>query len=588
VNFSINHYFLCILFQSANLAAQSADRVALKELNSRQVDFSPTISADGNIIIFESNRTGRAWLLYQSEKQSDGTWSEPVALDDINQHCDFLAGPNLSHDGNTLYYTAFIEGVSKTEDIFYSVRTSTGWGGPIRIGSPISTEDLYEGFPSVSPDENQMYFIRVSDRHEIENPNVESCFHIFLSTKGESGQWTEPVRLPDFINSGCVRDPRIMIDHSTLMFSALDPTHKKGHFDLFETRRDKNGNWVDPIRLDYVNTDGNELSPTMTARGDILFFQSDDDLYQVEIPDEYRLPMNGLIYGVIRDSEGEVLDGLITVRDKNHLSEISNIHSNTVNGYYNIVLRKGGDYAIEFHKEGYSSEHIEYDLRNLEEYFETEVDVVLKKISLASSPETPITTSTAAKVEYTFSIFDHTHRTVLFSQIMLNRSDGNEIMEVKPGEVVSLSKGHEYSVNVSTNEGVYFGKKISAQSSGKERINVFGISAEKQVQLDSLIFDTNSSELNYATHQLMLVVDLLAYNPDLRVEIYGHTDDVGNQESNRDLSKRRSDAVRQFMISNRIPADRIQTKELGESSPLVPNTSTSNRAKNRRVEIFLR
>lgn len=72
--------------------------------------------------------------------------------------------------------------------------------------------------------------------------------------------------------------------------------------------------------------------------------------------------------------------------------------------------------------------------------------------------------------------------------------------------------------------------------------------------------------------------------PELRVRITGHTDDVGTEEFNLDLSKRRAEAVKQYLVDAGIDADRIQTEGVGSAEPVVPNTSDENRAKNRRIE----
>ena len=130
------------------------------------IEFAPTISADGNTMIIESNKNStrikERWELFESTRNPDGSWREVVPLTAINEKCDFLAGPNLSHDGNRIFFTAFIQDVTKSEDIFYAERlTNNQWGEPKDIGPPINTEN-YEGFPSISADGNSLYFIRVN------------------------------------------------------------------------------------------------------------------------------------------------------------------------------------------------------------------------------------------------------------------------------------------------------------------------------------------------------------------------------------------------------------------------------------------
>jgi len=73
----------------------------------------------------------------------------------------------------------------------------------------------------------------------------------------------------------------------------------------------------------------------------------------------------------------------------------------------------------------------------------------------------------------------------------------------------------------------------------------------------------------------------------LRVSIEGHTDADGSDESNSDLSKRRADAVRTYLINEfKIAADRLESKGWGESKPIDANTSAEGKANNRRVELI--
>jgi len=124
-------HFLSSIFILHNLSSFAQDTLSapapvpkllevVNDLNS--IEFSPTLSADGKTLIFESDRDNGKWKLFQSNLNENDEWSVPTALDKINNACDFIAGPNLSYDGNTLFFTAFIEGESQSEDIYYSTR----------------------------------------------------------------------------------------------------------------------------------------------------------------------------------------------------------------------------------------------------------------------------------------------------------------------------------------------------------------------------------------------------------------------------------------------------------------------------------
>ena len=101
-------------------------------------------------------------------------------------------------------------------------------------------------------------------------------------------------------------------------------------------------------------------------------------------------------------------------------------------------------------------------------------------------------------------------------------------------------------------------------------------------------FEFNKVDLTEANkNSLNELVDLLHDDPNLRVEIIGHTDDVGSREFNQKLSERRALVVRNYLMSQGIEVSRTKLLGYGEDRPIVPNNSASNRALNRRVEFFV-
>ncbi len=75
--------------------------------------------------------------------------------------------------------------------------------------------------------------------------------------------------------------------------------------------------------------------------------------------------------------------------------------------------------------------------------------------------------------------------------------------------------------------------------------------------------------------------------PEANFSIGGHTDSVGSAKSNQLLSERRANAVRDYLISNGIAADRLTAAGYGEEKPIDSNKTRAGRANNRRVEVNL-
>ncbi len=112
------------------------------------------------------------------------------------------------------------------------------------------------------------------------------------------------------------------------------------------------------------------------------------------------------------------------------------------------------------------------------------------------------------------------------------------------------------------------------------------LNADGSIALYGILFDFDKATLQQASDkQLQDVLTLLHTNRDLRLEIQGHTDSDGSADYNLQLSQRRAESVRQYLLLFGIEPSRLQAKGYGESMPVVPNNSEENKAKNRRVEL---
>ena len=77
-------------------------------------------------------------------------------------------------------------------------------------------------------------------------------------------------------------------------------------------------------------------------------------------------------------------------------------------------------------------------------------------------------------------------------------------------------------------------------------------------------------------------------NPEMKLDIDGHTDDVGTDETNQKLSDNRAASVRTYMVSKGIDESRITSAGHGETQPIADNKTAAGRQKNRRVEMKMR
>jgi outer membrane protein OmpA-like peptidoglycan-associated protein len=103
--------------------------------------------------------------------------------------------------------------------------------------------------------------------------------------------------------------------------------------------------------------------------------------------------------------------------------------------------------------------------------------------------------------------------------------------------------------------------------------------------LEGVTFETGKTDITPESVQILRsALKTLTTYPEIQVEISGHTDNVGNKKSNTRLSQQRAESVRDWLIERGIDPARIVAKGFGSDSPIVPNDTSENKRKNRRIE----
>ncbi|MFU8802248.1 MAG: carboxypeptidase regulatory-like domain-containing protein [Bradymonadaceae bacterium] len=166
------------------------------------------------------------------------------------------------------------------------------------------------------------------------------------------------------------------------------------------------------------------------------------------------------------------------------------------------------------------------------------------------------------------------------------REDGTFAQEVEPGP---------YTVAAFAEDFRTAGKDVRLPGDGEVTVEIVlrpsadslvEVSAEEIRIQDRIHFETGAATLLARSHEVLdQVASVMLENPQIRrLQIEGHTDDVGSEDSNLTLSQERSESVRAYLIGQGISADRVTAKGFGSAVPLLPNTSNRNRSMNRRVE----
>ena len=105
------------------------------------------------------------------------------------------------------------------------------------------------------------------------------------------------------------------------------------------------------------------------------------------------------------------------------------------------------------------------------------------------------------------------------------------------------------------------------------------------LSFDNIYFDSGSANIKPESYYILdNMVEILNANPDAMVQVAGHTDSDGSSSYNQTLSEQRAASVFNFLVQRGVPARMLTTMGFGEAQPVVPNTSASNKAMNRRIE----
>lgn len=464
--------------------------------------------------------------------------------------------PALTVDGQTLIFTRRMPRKASTtantpeeEDFYLCQRKGNGpWSAARRMDEPVNSNDN-EGAQCISQDGRIMFFT-ACDR-----PDGGGRCDLYMCIR-RGDQWGRPRNLGAQVNSGAWESqPSFSIDGKTLYFVS-DRKGGYGGMDIWKTTFDGRG-WTAPENLGpSVNTAGNEMTPFIHYDDQTLYFASDG-----------HVGMGGMDLFVCRrqaDGSWGVAENLgypiNTAGDETGLI----VSADASTAYYSSS-RPGG-----YGKQDLYSFALPQPVRPV-------LTVCMKGgVSDAKS---------GAKVAADIQIID-----LATGDVVANTSS-----DAKSGSyLVSLPARRDYAVHVSADGYLFYSDQRSVGEEGaagqfgimEVDIALHPIEAGERIALRNVFFATGMYELLDASQtELDKVVGLLSKNASLRIEIGGHTDNVGRPADNQALSEQRAKAVYDYLVAHGIGASRLSYKGYGESQPVAPNDSEEGRSQNRRTEM---
>lgn len=147
---------------------------------------------------------------------------------------------------------------------------------------------------------------------------------------------------------------------------------------------------------------------------------------------------------------------------------------------------------------------------------------------------------------------------------------------------------YEIKVKTLNSETILYRVEIPKDDSNQEFEVTLKYRLPKTYTLNDINFATGSAKLMPVSHKsLNELVELLSIKKNIKIELAGHTDNKGNDNSNLKLSQKRAASVKKYLVKKGISANRIIPKGYGETKPVADNQTEKGRKKNRRTEVII-
>jgi len=468
---------------------------------------------------------------------------EPKNMGDSINTIDGEYYPSLTIDGKTLVFTRRLNNFN--EDFFESHFENGVWRKAHPLEGDINTPQN-EGAQNISQDGQWLVFTGCNFQG-----GLGSC-DLYFSVHTRRG-WSEPQNLGNNINSEFWESaPCFSPDKRDLYFASRMPGGVGGT-DIWVSHRLPSGRWGEPENLGpEINTKGDESCPFIHADNQTLYFTSNghpgyggDDLFMSRRkPDGTWGKPENLGYP-INTVENE---GILVIAADGRTTYYASDRADS----------RGGLDLYTF--------QIRDDLRPFKTlWVKGKVFDKNTKAGLPSAVELIDlqTTQTISKVQ--------------------TDEEGNYL--------ITLPIGKDYAFNVNRKGYLFYSENFPLSKKDPDSIYQIDIPlqpivANASIVLKNIFYETNKFELKPESQvELNKIVQLLTDNPNLKIVINGHTDNVGKDADNLTLSNNRSKTVTTYLAAKGISQSRLQAKGFGSSKPLSDNKTEEGRAMNRRTEL---
>ena len=497
----------------------------------------------------------------------------PVDFDPINLGSSINSElpeyfPSITADDSTFLFTRRVNDLSapggRQEEIFVSKKTpNNNWSNSFLVSNAINSK-YNEGAPTFSPDGQYIIFVGCETgakgdyEYGDDRKGYGSCDLFYSQNNGTN--WSKPVNLGSKINSKhWETQPSFSSDGKTLYFirgMTYDRQRRNpDNQDIYVTTISEDGQWTKPEKLPpNINSPHREESVQIHPDGKTLYFSSNG-----------HPGMGGMDLYMSRKLDDN------TWSDPINLGYPLNTFKNDIS----ILISPKGD-------KGYFSSDREGGYGDLDLY-SFNVDKKFKPL--------PITFIKG-------KIIDAESKLPLFAFFQLtDLKKGNIISQMQSklenGEfLITVPKNIDFALHAEKEGYMFYSRNIYRDSLSLSKDGFLIIELEKVKPgtfiLENIFFEKSKSSLKKSSLvELNKVLKLMQINPDLKIQISGHTDSDGDDDFNLELSINRAKSVVNWLIENSIDKNRLSFKGYGETRPIEENNSIANKAKNRRTELTI-
>ncbi len=455
--------------------------------------------------------------------------------------------PTITVDGKTILFTRRInddrvQGPYKQQEDFYiSHLLKNAWAKAEPMPTHINTINN-EGAPTISADGRSLIFVACPDMSGVdygEGRQGRGSCDLFI-TKKIGSRWVNVANLPGQVNTGLWESqPSLSADGKTLYFiRQMKGQGGSKNSDIYVSTLLDNGTWGQAVRLpSNINTPDQEESVLIHPDGKTLYFAS-----------RGHVGMGGSDLFVTRmDATGNWSDPINL-----------GYPINTKNDENSLMVSPDGEI-------GFFASDREGGFGDLDIYY-FEMPKAMQPVKTLYFEGTVVDAITKKPIPGKFQLIDiQTGKEVV-------RSEADQVN----GEfLVSLPLNQEYALNVSFPGYNFYSKNFNMiatenQEAVELTIEMVPIGSTLPVILANVFFDLNKTDLRSESYvELNKLRDLLTKNPELKIEIGGHTDTRGDAQDNLNLSEGRANSVREYLVKQGIDATRLSSKGYGETQPKI-------------------